>query len=201
MLEPSFTLRGSFLIYKYIATSKSLALHQGLSGMHIWSAIKSKLEGRSDNEIKNYWHTHLKKHANHNSARETTEQHDTNLSSVCEANVAEKKLQDDNAYNHFGSLFLETCEDDSSSSVEWKHDYYDLRSPGTIKDLQGFWEQLCPLETLDLGARHEDMSFGHVFLCSYNDATTSDSEAVDILDLSCTHVQSFQMAALLIKLS
>ncbi|KAI3818485.1 hypothetical protein L1987_12293 [Smallanthus sonchifolius] len=92
-----------------------------------------------------------------------------NLSSICEANVAEKK-EDDNAYNHFG--FLETCEDDSSSTVEWKHDYYDLRSPGTIKDLQGFWEQLCPWETLDLGASHEDMSFGHVFPYSYNDATS-----------------------------
>lgn len=38
--------------------------------MKRWSAIAAKLPGRTDNEIKNVWHTHLKKrlgpeHANH----------------------------------------------------------------------------------------------------------------------------------------
>ncbi|KAI3818803.1 hypothetical protein L1987_12621 [Smallanthus sonchifolius] len=104
-----------------------------------------------------------------------------NISRICEANVAEKKEDDNiNAYNRCGSLFLQACDDDSSSSssskgheVEWTDDYYDLRSPGTIKDLQGFWKQLCPLENLDFGTSCEDMSFESLYPYSYNDATSS----------------------------
>lgn len=37
-----------------------------------WSAIAARLPGRTDNEIKNVWHTHLKKRVNPNPTTETT---------------------------------------------------------------------------------------------------------------------------------
>ncbi|KAJ1386815.1 SANT/Myb domain [Sesbania bispinosa] len=46
-----------------------IKLHQLLDNR--WSAIAAEMPGRSDNEIKNYWHTNLKKRFQHNSITES----------------------------------------------------------------------------------------------------------------------------------
>ncbi|XP_057965609.1 transcription factor MYB13-like [Malania oleifera] len=51
-------------------------LHEKLGNR--WSAIAAKLPGRTDNEIKNVWHTHLKKRLKHAEESSKTEPQPTN---------------------------------------------------------------------------------------------------------------------------
>lgn len=52
---------------KHLLRSIHIALRLRLISFHFrWSAIAANLPGRTDNEIKNVWHTHLKKRVNPN---------------------------------------------------------------------------------------------------------------------------------------
>ncbi|KAJ9563183.1 hypothetical protein OSB04_008343 [Centaurea solstitialis] len=102
-----------------------------------WSAIASRLPGRTDNDVKNYWHTHLKKRATE--YKLTTEQNEMSASPDDEVDAS-------------------------------RANYFDTGSPGTSDDLQCFWDQLCTVETLELGNNiHRNMFSNSAFQDLYND--------------------------------
>ncbi|KAI3718800.1 hypothetical protein L6452_19684 [Arctium lappa] len=146
-----------------------------------WSAIASKLPGRTDNEIKNHWHTCLKKRATRNPVHETTKPNGSNISLEFEANNVHNIQQ---LVNHINDIIPSrsswTYDDDSSSSnssststdqeVDFKADYNDIGSPGsTFDDLHCFWKQLCPIENLELGNNHQNLFAESIFQESNHD--------------------------------
>ncbi|KAF3975165.1 hypothetical protein ACB098_06G103000 [Castanea mollissima] len=57
---------------------KIIKWHQELGNK--WSKIAAKLPGRTDNEIKNHWHTHLKKRAKENQVSSEVKEHPSDVS-------------------------------------------------------------------------------------------------------------------------
>ncbi|KAL5579272.1 hypothetical protein UlMin_011714 [Ulmus minor] len=105
-----------------------IKLHEKLGNR--WSAIAAKLPGRTDNDIKNYWHTHLKK-------RLPTVQAKPPNDNEPYQNILGKKVQ---VVSTETTGFFSAYSPSPSSSSQ-QIDEQNINISETFEELQHFWTQ------------------------------------------------------------
>ncbi|KAK2981413.1 hypothetical protein RJ640_010456 [Escallonia rubra] len=135
-----------------------LKLHDRLGTK--WSAMAEKLPGRTDNEIKNYWHTHLKKRAESNpKMNQATEKFPDTAS---ENMVSDNHCQQSSVSHH---LPAEASRESFSSSND---------DCSLFHSSETFWEHIEDFWTKPFLADHTPCSQDD-FLSALNDGEFSSS--------------------------
>ncbi|XP_015081864.1 transcription factor MYB15-like [Solanum pennellii] len=132
-----------------------LNLHAQLGNK--WSTIASHLPGRSDNEIKNHWHTTVKKRAKYNSSEGSKKCNNKKSESDItkrKSNVEKQNASDDDNNNNntmHENIVLENSEWSSSeelSSIDYQQDIFQ-EELANLEDITSgsFWTQPFEVDT------------------------------------------------------
>lgn len=97
-----------------------------------WSAIAARMPGRTDNEIKNHWHTNLKKRSQQHSATEPQ------LSSTKDKSPTEP-IADDTFQSFHATQDCSPISQNSSSSTSAEHNITTLNENHFLQDEFAFW--------------------------------------------------------------
>ncbi|KAI3973378.1 hypothetical protein MKW92_017827 [Papaver armeniacum] len=118
-----------------------IMLHEMLGNR--WSAIAARLPGRTDNEIKNVWHTHLKKRLCKQNQTNPAAEHYAMDIAKSESNSS--KLEDQN----YVQLSPQHSSSDFSSSTEFSDanaDNHDMNINDNTNMDQNIWSQAFSIE-------------------------------------------------------
>ncbi|CAK9171313.1 unnamed protein product [Ilex paraguariensis] len=144
-----------------------------------WSAMAAKLPGRTDNDIKNHWHTHLKKRAKQNGKLEVTNE---NFQSIGTCQFEDSRKRDDQEWALDSVVAIDPSQQTSETSLLQAEPFFgEFSSSRSDYALNSAMERIMDDSFTSLSETHHadtiETFWNQPFLLE-NETTTNDVQAL-----------------------